>query len=260
MSQIQYTVRDQVAEIAFNNPPVNALTESLLDEYISALHRARDDQQVGAVIVSSAVPGRFCAGLDLRAIHNGEAEVRGLVDRLYRQMTDAQYALGKPSIAAVTGTALGGGMTMSISCDVIIAANDATFGYPEIDSGVLPAIHFTHLPRIIGKHRAFELLFSGRSFAAAEAQSLGLVSRVVPAAEVMATARALAQTFCAKPRAVMRAGRQAFLNASEMGYRSAVNAAVDSFTAIAAQPEAQEGFAAFAQKRKPVWNASNTPS
>lgn len=253
MSLIQYSVRDNVAEILFNNPPVNALTESLLDDYIVALYRAGRDDDVRAVIISSAVPGRFCAGLDLQAIHRGEASVRSLVDRLYRQMTDAQFALGKPSIAAVTGTARGGGMTMSISCDVIIASDDATFGYPEIDAGVLPSIHFTHLPRIIGKHRAFELLFSGRTFGSTEAKELGLVSRVVPVADVMSSAREMAQVFCAKPRAVMRVGRGAFMAASENGYRSAVSAAVDNFTFISGEADAKEGFAAFTEKRKPVW-------
>lgn len=253
MSLIQYNVRDNVAEILFNNPPVNALTVSLLDDYIAALHRAGQDESVRAVIVSSAVKGRFCAGLDLQAIHRGEASVRQMVDRLYRQMTDAQYALGKPSIAAVTGTARGGGMTMSISCDVIVSSDDATFGYPEIDAGVLPSIHFTHLPRIVGKHRAFELLFTGRTFDAAEAKALGLVSQVVPSSDVMSAARKLAQVFCAKPRAVMRIGRGAFMAASENGYRAAVSAAVDNFTFISGEADAQEGFAAFSEKRRPVW-------
>lgn len=253
MSQIQYSIRDKVAEILFHNPPVNALTVSLLDDYIAALHRAGQDDSVRAVIVASAVPGRFCAGLDLQAIHRGEASVRDMVDRLYRRMTDAQYALGKPSIAAVTGTARGGGMTMSISCDVIVASEEATFGYPEIDAGVLPSIHFTHLPRIIGKHRAFELLFTGRTFGAEEANTLGLVSRVVPTADVMSTARELAQVFCSKPRSVMRIGRGTFMAASENGYRAAVSAAVDNFTFISGEADAQEGFAAFSLKRKPVW-------
>lgn len=253
MSLIQYSVQDHVAEILFNNPPVNALTECLLDDYIAALYCAGKDEDVRAVIISSAVPVRFCAGLDIQAIHRGEASARGMVDRLYRQMTDAQYALGKPSIAAITGAAKGGGMTMAISCDVIIASDEATFGYPEIDSGVLPSIHFTHLPRIVGKHRAFELLFSGRSFNPTEAKELGLVSQVVPTSKVMSAARDMAQIFCSKPRHVMRVGRQSFMAASESGYRVAVSAAVDNFSFIAGEADAREGFAAFVEKRKPRW-------
>ncbi len=93
-------------------------------------------------------------------------------------------------------------MTMAISCDVILAGQKATFGYPEINIGVLPAIHFAHLPRIAGRHRAFELLFSGRTFAAQEAYELGLVSKVVADAELDAAADALAADFAAKSPAV----------------------------------------------------------
>jgi len=256
MSLIHYAVQNHVAEILIDNPPVNALTEQLLDDYIAALHRAGEDDNVRAVIVSSAVAGRFCAGLDLRAINDGSACVPDLLERLYRQMTDAQYALNKPSIAAVNGTARGGGMTMSISCDVIIASDQSTFGYPEIDAGVLPSIHFNHLPKIVGKHRAFELLFSGRSFGPEEAKELGLVSQVVAARELMDAARHMASVFCGKPANVVRLGQQAFKAACDPSYQASVSAAVDNFCHVASLPDAQEGFAAFAQKRKPKWNKS----
>src|SRR5262249_57473600 len=91
------------------------------------------------------------------------------------------------------------------------------FGYPEIDLGLIPAIHFLHLPRIVGRHRAFELLFSGRTFGAAEAASLGLVSRVVPDEKVREEARAMAQVFARKSRAAMRLGRAAFLRPTRYG-------------------------------------------
>ncbi|RJF92494.1 enoyl-CoA hydratase/isomerase family protein [Noviherbaspirillum saxi] len=254
MSTIQYEVNEGVAEILFNNPPVNALSEEMLDEYLSLLRRASTDAAVRAVIVGSAVPGRFCAGLNLQAIHRGElGKVRALLDRLYIQMTETQFSLGKPSIAAIDGTARGGGMTLAISCDMIVASESATFGYPEIDAGVLPSIHFTHLPRIAGRHRAFELLFSGRSFDTAEAVSLGLVSRVTPPGEVLATARDLARSIAGKSAEVIRIGRAAFMSANDNGYRQAVVAAADSFCNVAATADAREGIAAFVEKRKPVW-------
>src|SRR3546814_10187069 len=104
---------------------------------------------------------------------------RDFLNKLYIALADMQHALGKPSIAAVGGAARAGGMTLSISCNVIIAGRSATFGYPEIDVGIIPAIHFIHLPAIVGRHRAFEILFSGRAFGADEAAELGLVSKVV---------------------------------------------------------------------------------
>jgi len=172
---IRYEVRRHVAEILFDQPPVNALTEALLDAYLAALKQADDDPTVRAIIIGSAVPGRFCAGLNLLAIHQGDhAQVRRLLERLYVQHADAQFQLNKPTIAAVDGTARGGGMTLAVSCDMIVAGQNADFGYPEIDAGVPPSIHFTHLPRIIGRHRAFELLFTGRAFDVEEAVRLGL--------------------------------------------------------------------------------------
>ncbi len=191
MSLFSYEVHNRVAEILFNNPPVNALTEAMLRDFLDALERAARDPEVRAVIIGSRVPGRFSAGLDLTAVHQGaHQKVRALLDRLYVRMTEVQFQMGKPTIAAVGGTARGGGMTIAISCDMIVASSDATFGYPEIDAGVLPSIHFTHLPRIVGKHRAFELLFTGRAFDAQEAQSLGLVSRLTEPGQALEGARA----------------------------------------------------------------------
>lgn len=144
-------------------------------------------------------------------------------------------------------------MTIAISCDMVVASSDATFGYPEIDAGVLPSIHFTHLPRIVGRHRAFELLFTGRAFDAQEAQSLGW-SRASPRpGKALEGARALAQTLCGKSPDVVRFGRNAFMLANDNGYRRAVAAAADSFCNVALTDAAREGIAAFVEKRKPMW-------
>jgi len=144
-------------------------------------------------------------------------------------------------------------MTLAVSCDMIVAGQNADFGYPEIDAGVPPSIHFTHLPRIIGRHRAFELLFTGRAFNTEEAVRLGLVARVAPAGQALAVAHDLAATLCAKSAEVVRHARRAFMHANDQGYRSAVQAAADSFCAAATRPSAKEGIAAFVEKRKPVW-------
>lgn len=254
MPAIAYDVRNNVAEILFDNPPVNALSEEMLDEYLASLERASKDPAVRAVIVGSRVPGRFCAGLNLAAIHAGETgKVRALLDRLYVGMTEIQFNMGKPTIAAVGGTARGGGMTVAISCDMIVASKSATFGYPEIDAGVLPSIHFTHLPRIVGRHRAFEILFTGRTFDTGEAVSLGLVCRVAEDGQELEKARELAQVICGKSAEVVRLGRAAFMQANDNGYRQAVAAAADSFCNVAATDDAREGIAAFVEKRRPVW-------
>jgi enoyl-CoA hydratase/carnithine racemase len=178
-------------------------------------------------------------------------EVRTLVHELYVGLFEAQYRLGKPSIAAVNGAARGGGMTLAVSCDIVLAAENATFGYPEIDLGVLPAIHFVHLPRIIGRHRAFELLFTGRAFDAERAAVLGLINRVVPDTALEAQALTLAGELAAKPEAAIRAGRAAFMRQIDRDYRRGIAEAVEDFCKIVATEAAQAKLRAFAEKNRP---------
>ena len=142
-------------------------------------------------------------------------------------------------------------MTLAISCDVLVAGESATFGYPEIDLGLVPAIHFVHLPRIVGRHRAFELLFSGRSFGAAAAAPPARGRGVGPFEPRRAPARAMGRAFAEKPRAAMRLARAAFLRANDE--RRAIAEAVETFCSVAATADAQEGVRAFLQKRTPKW-------
>jgi enoyl-CoA hydratase/carnithine racemase len=243
---LRYEVCDRIAEINLCRPPVNALSLSLLEQLIAALRRAAADDEVRAVVLASSLPHRFSAGLDLATLAS-PVEVRRLLEKLYVELAGVQHDLGKPSIAAVGGAARGGGMTLAISCDVLVAGQSATFGYPEIDLGLIPAIHFLHLPRIVGRHRAFELLFSGRTFGAEEAASLGLVSRIVPDEKLREEARAMAQVFARKSRTAMRLGRAAFLHAQD--YRRGIADAVKNFCDAAATPDAREGVRAFMEKR-----------
>lgn len=254
MKSVSYEVRDDVAEIMMDHAPVNSLTKSMIGEVLDALTRAASDTSVRAVILGSRIPKIFCAGLNLNQLSSGtNADARALLEMLYVRMTDIQFNLGKPSIAAVTGPARAGGMTMAISCDMVVAGKSATFGYPEIDVGIIPAIHFTHLPRIVGKHRAFDLLFTGRMFDAPEAATLGLVARVVDDDLVLEEARKLARVFAAKPASIMRMGRNNFMNAIDNGYRQGVAAAVENLCNVMATDDAREGIAAFVEKRRPTW-------
>jgi enoyl-CoA hydratase len=249
---VRYEVSNGIARIILNRPPVNALDLEMTRGVVTALKKAAKDKETRAVILTSAIPNRFCAGLDLNnMLGKSEIKVRSLLQELYVRLHDAQYNLGKPSIAAVSGAARGGGMTMAISCDVIVGGERATFGYPEIDVGVIPAIHFAHLPRIVGRHRAFELLFSGRSFDAEEAYRLGLLSRIVPNAEVDSAALALAATFAAKSTVIMRLGRAAFMRQNDLDYRRSIANAVEDFCNVAMTNAAQDGLRAFIEKRVP---------
>lgn len=249
---VNYTIDQQVAEISLNRPPVNALVTSMIDDLLVALQRARIDPLVRAVIIRSAGPGPFSAGLDLKELDGKTAEQNHeLIEKLYVQMSEAQARLGKPSIAVVEGAARGGGMTLAILCDLIVASTNASFGYPEINVGVLPAIHFSHLPRIVGRHRAFDLLFTGRTFGVDEAHSLGLVSRITSPDEALSQARALAQTLVAKPPGAMKRGRAAFYREFESNLHGAAAVALETFSSVAATREARDAIHAFATAAKP---------
>jgi enoyl-CoA hydratase/carnithine racemase len=241
-----------VACIRLARPPVNALDLAMVRGVIAALNRAAEVDAVRVVVIASATDKRFCAGLDIVDLAGRSPnEVRTLVHELYVGLFDAQYRLGKPSIAAVNGAARGGGVTLAVSCDLVLAGESATFGYPEIDLGVLPAIHFVHVPRIIGRHRAFELLFTGRALSAGDAAALGLINRMVPDTELEAQALKLAGELAAKPEAAMRAGRAAFMRQIDRDYRSAIADAVEDFCRIIATDSAQERIRAFAEKNRP---------
>ena len=174
---VRYSVSGNIAEIMLDRPPVNALSMALIDALLAALAKARDDEAVRAVIIGSAHKV-FCAGLDLDIVRGKPGiETKKFLERLYFALNDTQYRMGKPTIAAIDGAVRAGGMTIAISCDMIIAGDASTFGYPEIDVGLIPAIHFVQLPRLVGKHQAFGPLFLGEPFDAATAFRMGLLER-----------------------------------------------------------------------------------
>ena len=196
----------------------------------------------------------FCAGLDLDIVRGKRGtETKLFLERLYFALNDVQYRMGKPTIAAVDGPARAGGMTIAISCDMIIAGEAATFGYPEIDVGLIPALHFVQLPRLVGKHQAFGPLFLGDSFDAATAFRMGLVSEVVPKGTAFDRARTLARRFAEKSPIVMKIGRDAFMRAVDADYRRAIENAAESFALVATTQDCQEGLDAFVEKRSPKY-------
>ncbi len=251
---LDYAVRDRVAEITMRRAPVNALNHALVEDINNAYRKAKNDPGVRAVILTSAFGNAFSAGMDLAMIRGGTGmDLRRFLEKLYFEMHDLQYRLGKPTIAALTGPARAAGVTLAVSCDVIVASDTASIAYPEIDVGVIPAMHFVHLPRQIGRHKAFELLFSGRPISAAEAHQRGLVNTVVPQKDVMAEARKLAQEFASKSPVVMQLARDSFMRQNDFEYRRAIENVVETICNIIATEDAQEGLAAFNEKRKPRW-------
>ena len=246
---IRYAVENGIAEITLDRPPVNAISLQLVDELLDALRTAQADAAVRAVLVASA-HRVFCAGLDLDIVRGKRGlEVKPFLEKLYFALNDVQYRLGKPSIAVIDGATRAGGMTIALSCDMIIAGDKSTFGYPEIDVGLIPALHFVQLPRLVGKHQAFGPLFLGEPFDAATAFRMGLVSETVPAGTALERARTVAGKLAAKSPAVMKLGRDAFMRAVDSDYRRGIENAAETFVVVAGTEDAQEGLTAFVEKR-----------
>jgi len=248
---VRYSVSGHIAAIMLDRPPVNALSMELIDALLAALGRARDDDAVRAIVIGS-MHKVFCAGLDLDIVRGRPAiETKKFLERLYFALNDTQYRMGKPTIAAIDGAVRAGGMTIAISCDMIIAGDGSTFGYPEIDVGLIPAIHFVQLPRLVGKHQAFGPLFLGEPFDAATAFRMGLLSEVVPRGTALERARQIARKLVTKSPVVMKIGRDAFMRAMDADFRRSVENAAESFALVATTEDCQEGLNAFVEKRTP---------
>jgi len=251
---LDYVVRDRVAEITMRRAPVNAIDHSLIDDILAAYRNAKDDEEVRCIILTSAFDNAFSAGMDLEMIRYGTGlDLRRYLEKLYFEMHDLQYRMGKPTIAALPGPARAAGVTLAVSCDVIVASETASIAYPEILVGVIPAMHFVHLPRQIGRHKAFELLFSGQPISAQEAYDRGLLNHLVPQGEVMTKARELAADFAAKSPLVMQLARDSFMRANDFEYRRAIENVVETICNIIELDDAKEGLNAFNEKRPPRW-------
>jgi len=254
MKYINLKVENSIANIRLKRSPINAFSIDFLNEILITLKEVNKNKDVLAIMLTSSIPNIFCAGLDLDILLDKPIlEVRKFLELLYIELWDTQYNMNKPTIAVIDGAARGGGMTLAISCDVIIASDKASFGYPEIDLGLLPAIHFNHLPKIVGRYRAFDLLFSGRKFYSDEALSIGLINKIVPRENLLNEAIKLATIFTNKSPTTIKLGRAAFMRTNDLDYRRGVANAVEDFCNAAVTPDAQEGLKAFLEKRKPSW-------
>ena len=254
MKYINLKVENSIANIRLKRSPINAFSIDFLNEILITLKEVNKNKDVLAIMLTSSIPNIFCAGLDLDILLDKPIlEVRKFLELLYIELWDTQYNMNKPTVAVIDGAARGGGMTLAISCDVIIASDKASFGYPEIDLGLLPAIHFNHLPKIVGRYRAFDLLFSGRKFDSDEALSMGLINKIVPRENLLNEATKLATIFTNKSPTTIKLGRAAFMRTNDLDYRRGVANAVEDFCNAAVTPDAQEGLRAFLEKRKPSW-------
>lgn len=251
---VSYDVQNRIALITMRRAPVNAVNFAFIEAIHAAWRRADTDPGVRAIILTSAFDKAFSAGMDLDMIAGkGGSGLRRFLEKFYLETLDIQYRLTKPTIAAVNGRARGAGVTLSVTQDVIVASEEADFGYPEIELGLIPAIHFVHLPRTVGRHQAFEYLFTGDPIPARKAEAMGLINHAVPKHAVLDKAFAIAERLAAKAPDVVRLGRQSYMRANDLDYRRNIENQVETMCNVMETAAAREGIAAFLEKRRPQW-------
>ena len=250
-----YEVAEGVARVTINRPERrNALSWALVTELRRAFATAKADPGVRVCVLTGAGDKAFCAGADLSEMAAGASfldlhDARGELAGLLRDL----YELGKPTIARVRGYALAGGFGLALTCDLVVAADDAVFGVPEVDVGLWPHLVTVPLIRSMPPKVALELMMTGRRVDAAEATRIGFVTRVVPVADLDDTVGELAGMLAAKSPAALRLGRDAFYAVWDQDVATSLRLLHPLLTLTATTEDAAEGIAAFEQRRPPVW-------
>ena len=242
--------RGRVGLVTLNRPKaLNALNDQLIAEIEAALSEFDRDDEVGAVVVTGSEKA-FAAGADIKEMLERDFAAACATDFIAAWQRIAAHK--KPVIAAVAGYALGGGCELAMMCDLILAADNAKFGQPEINLGTIPGAGGTQrLTRAVGKSKAMEMVLTGRMMDAAEAERSGLVARVVPSADLLDEALKLGETIAAKSRAVVAMAKDAVNAAYETTLAEGIKAERRLFYATFATEDRREGMPAFVEKRSP---------
>jgi len=243
----------RVAVVRLNRPQaLNALCDQLMEELGQALRGFDADPGIAAIVITGSEKA-FAAGADIKEMQ-GRTYPAVYLDDFIGKRWEAVTQVQKPVIAAVAGYALGGGCELAMMCDIIIAGDNARFGQPEINLGVIPGAGGTQrLTRAVGKPKAMEMVLTGRMMDAQEAERASLVSRVVPAAEVVAEAVRVGEKIAALSAPAVAVAKEAVNRAFETTLAEGVKFERRVFHALFATEDQKEGMSAFAEKRKPAF-------
>ncbi len=244
-----------IARITVNRPEkLNALSAAVIAELDDVFERVASDASIRAAIVTGAGTKAFVAGADinelaaLSAFEMSEHAIRG--QRAFRKLETCR----KPSVAAINGFALGGGLELAMACTVRFASDNAKLGQPEVKLGLIPGYGGTQrLPRLVGRGRALELLLSGEPITAAEAHRIGLVNAVVPQAELLDYSRAWLEKVMANGPAAIGLAMDAVDIGLDSGLEAGIRFEAAAFGMAAATEDRREGTRAFLEKRKPAF-------
>jgi enoyl-CoA hydratase len=253
--QLLYDVDDRVATVTLNRPEQrNALSAQLLGELVEAFKAARGDDAVRAVVLTGAGDKVFCAGADL----GGFAADATLVEKHFASDRFIELfwliaELGKPTLCAANGHVLAGGMGLALSCDLVIAAEGATFGTPEINVGAFPFMIMAIIYRNVPRKKVNEMLLLGERMSAEEAAEWGLVNKVVPADQFDAAVADWAGKLASKSPVVMRLGHDAIYRQQDMSFGDALEYLRSQLSMALSTEDIVEGVQAFFEKRDPNW-------
>jgi enoyl-CoA hydratase/carnithine racemase len=253
--QVRYRVESGKAILTIDREPSrNALSRQVLEELSEGIRTAQADVSARVIVLTGAGDKVFSAGGDLGGMGGEEGffsahDARSSYGRLVRQLEEC----GRPSIARVNGHALGGGLGLALACDLAVATDTAQLGTPEIDLGLFPMMVMALLHRHLGRKRALELIMTGERIGAPEALALGLLNRVVPAAQLDSAVDSLASKIAGKSQAALRLGRRAFFASEDMPFGPSLDYLAAQLSVNACLEDAAEGVAAFLEKRKPAW-------
>jgi len=258
LNHILFQIEEGIATLTFNRPKaLNALNGELLEELSRTLDVVAANEDIRVLILTGSGDKSFVAGADISELAKCNALQGKIFSTKGHEAINKLQCLAIPVIAAVNGFALGGGSEIALACDFIYASENAKFGLPEITLGIIPGFGGTQrLPRLIGPNMAKEMIFTGKMISAIEAQSLGMVNRVVPAetlmTEVLATAKAIAQ----KGKVALRAAKQVVDAGLNVDLKTGCRMEVDAFALCMTSEDAKEGTTAFLEKRKAVFKGS----
>ena len=255
---IIYQVEEGIATITFNRPKaLNALNAALLEEFSRALDKIATDENIRVLVLTGAGDKSFVAGADITEL----ATYNSLTAKNFSQSGHAIIAklqqLPIAVIAAVNGFALGGGTEIAIACDFIYASENAKFGLPEINLGLIPGFGGTQrLPRLIGPNLAKELMFTGKMISAAEAEKIGLANKVVPMDQLMEEVMKTAKEIASKGKTSLRAAKQAINFGLNTDLATGIHIEIEAFGMCHASSDSKEGTSAFLEKRKAEFKGS----
>ena len=245
MDLVSIDVADRVATITFDRPPMNALSLQLQREIADACVEADERDDVGAIVLYGGEKV-FAAGADVKEMADLDYQAMLGKSRALQRSFTAVAQVAKPTIAAITGYALGGGLELALCCDLRVAADNAKVGQPEILLGIIPGAGGTQrLTRLIGPAHAKDLIYSGRFVGAEEAKALGIVNRVVPAAEVLTEATAWATQLAAGPALALAAAKRAIDGGLDVDLATGLEIERKEFASLFATDDQRLGMASF---------------